>query len=364
MSGRATMLGALVIACGLCASQAACQQVPLPSVEPGTPRDAVSVLAGGLEIPWALAFLPDGDIIITERPGRVRLFTENSGLVAEPLLELPGVAHVGEGGLLGVAVHPDFRQQPYVYFYHTYDRGGTLENRVVRYTLTSNRFSNPVVLLDGIPAGSIHDGGRLKFGPDGCLYVTTGDASDSSHSQDLGSLSGKILRIADDGTVPADNPFADSPIYSFGHRNPEGLTWDQSGQLWETEHGSTATDELNAILPGHNYGWPIIRGDQTADGLETPVLNSGSATWAPSGLAYRDGSLFFAGLRGTGLYEVKLPPTSVIKYLDGAFGRLREVVVGPDGNLYLLTSNRDGRGNPVADDDRLIRVEPGLLPGR
>ena len=333
-----------------------------PVAGPGGAADEVSsVLARGLEIPWALAFLPEGDILITERPGRIRLYDSERGLLDEPLLEIADVAHRGEGGLLGIAVHPEFPEKPYVYVYYTYQEGQTLANCVVRYALVGESLRDRQVVLAGIPGANIHNGGRLRFGPDGLLYVTTGDAAVPELAQQVDSLAGKILRLADDGSTPRDNPFSGSPVYSLGHRNPQGLAWDDEGRLWATEHGASATDEVNLIQPGRNYGWPVIRGDETAAGLEPPVLHSGRDTWAPSGLAYGDGALFFAGLRGGSLFEVRLPAVLPVRHLQAEFGRVREVVVGPDGSLYLLTSNRDGRGSPVADDDRLIRIDRGLL---
>jgi glucose/arabinose dehydrogenase len=358
MNARALSLGVVVALGCVSLTQLACESV-VPTSEPAgdAPRNATDVIAQGLRIPWALAFLPDGDIILTERPGHVRLFQVDEGLLDEPLLEVPDVAAQGEGGLLGVAVHPEYPELPYIYFYHTYSGGRGLANRVVRYSMSGNRLVDGRVLLDGIPGAAIHNGGRLKFGPDGFLYVTTGDASASERSQDPDSLAGKILRMTDDGAVPAGNPFPSSLVYSMGHRNPQGLTWDAEGRLWATEHGSSATDEVNLIQPGNNYGWPEIRGAETSVGMESPVLHSGGDTWAPSGLAYHDGSLFFAGLRGGGLYQVTLSSLTLEKHLDGQFGRLREAVVGPDGGLYLLTSNRDGRAIPGLSDDRLIRVD-------
>jgi glucose/arabinose dehydrogenase len=324
-------------------------------------------LAQDLEVPWALDFLPDGSIIFTERPGRIRLIDAAGRLVPEPLLSVEGTAASGEGGLLGIAVHPDFAAKPFVYVYHTYQGQGGLANRVVRFRLDGRTLSDRVVILDGIPGASIHDGGRLKFGPDGMLYVTTGDASNADLAQDGASLAGKILRLRDDGSVPPDNPFPGSPVYSYGHRNPQGLAWDSRGRLWEVEHGSSATDELNLIEPGKNYGWPVIRGDATAAGLQTPVIHSGSDTWAPSGLAFLDGSLYFAGLRGESLFQA-IPENAagagtarLVRHLFNDYGRLREAVAGPDGLLYIFTNNRDGRGLPAPNDDRLIRVDPKKL---
>ncbi len=333
-------------------------QVGVSSQEEGS----LIALAEGLQIPWALAFLPGGDIILTERPGRVRLVDASEGLRGEPLLDLPQVQHRGEGGLLGIVLHPSFPDPAYVYFYYTYDGPGGTANRVSRFPWDDFTATGEEVLLENIPGGRIHNGGRIGFGPDGLMYVTTGDSGTASLAQDLDSLAGKILRLTPDGGVPDDNPFQGSPVYSFGHRNPQGLAWDDDGRLWATEHGSSATDELNLIRPGRNYGWPEIRGDETAQDMETPVLNSGSDTWAPSGMACMDGSLYFAGLRGSSLYEVELDgEPSLTRHLAGEFGRLRAVATGPDGNLFILTSNRDGRGTFVPEDDRLVRIDPDAL---
>lgn len=343
-------------------SQVSACALSVSPIEPGVPSAAtVSVLATGLEIPWSLCFLPDGDILITERPGRIRLYDRLNGLIEQPLLEVPGVLHRGEGGLLGIEVHPQYALKPFLYVYHTYQDGQNVANRVVRYDMSGTLPGEPEVIIDGIPGAGIHNGGRIKFGPDGCLYVCTGDAAVPDLAQRPDSLAGKILRLAEDGSVPADNPFAGSPIYSLGHRNPQGLAWDEGGRLLATEHGASATDELNLIVGGRNYGWPTVRGDERVSGLEVPLVHSAADTWAPSGLAYLDGSLYFAGLRGVSLFQVALPSTDVVGHLRGQYGRLRDVVLGPDGNLYLLTNNRDGRGLPALDDDRLIRVDPNRL---
>jgi glucose/arabinose dehydrogenase len=326
-----------------------------------------SLVADDLEIPWSLDFLPDDDIIFTERPGRVRLIDAEEGLLPEPLLTIDEVAHNGEGGLLGITAHPDFEDNHFIYVYYTYREDGVIYNKVVRYIEENRQLTDAQVIIDSIPGGRNHNGGRISFGPDGLLYITTGDAGESSLSQDLGSLAGKILRITDEGNIPEDNPFQDSPVYTLGHRNPQGLAWDEHGRLWATEHGPSARDELNLIEAGSNYGWPEITGDDTASDMESPVIHSGSQTWAPSGAAYLNGSVFFAGLRGQSLYEVSidsdddLDSVELQEHFNGEFGRLRDVVAGPDGNLYILTSNQDGRGLPVSGDDRIIRVNASML---
>ncbi len=339
----------------------------LPPALPATPTaDAplATSIATRLEIPWALDFLPDGSIVFTERAGRVRLIDVQEGLLPEPLLTLDEIAPRGEGGLLGIARHPDFARNQFLYLYYTYQDGDGLSNRVVRFKKQGTVLLDPEIIIDGIPGANNHNGGRIKFGPDGLLYITTGDAAVPDLAQDRSSLAGKILRLEDDGTVPSDNPFPGSPAYSFGHRNPQGLAWDAQGRLWATEHGSSATDELNLIQPGQNYGWPIIRGDEKAEGLVSPIIHSGGETWAPSGIAFFRDSLFFAGLRGQSLYQATIEDQTVTLYrhLVRNFGRLRAVVVGPDNSLYLLTSNRDGRGVPTADDDQIIKINPEKLP--
>ncbi len=317
----------------------------------------VTVVAEDLDIPWGLAFLPDGDMLVTERPGTLVRVEQEDGTYTEQY-EIDGVAHRGEGGLLGVAAHPRFVDNRYVYLYMTTRVEDGLRNRVVRYTLRKSRLRNATTIIDGLPGAVYHDGGRLEFGPDGLLYITVGDATRKEWAQQRDALAGKVLRLRPDGTVPADNPF-DSPVYSYGHRNPQGLAWADS-QLWATEHGASQHDELNRIVPGGNYGWPVIEADQERGGMRTPELYADGTTWAPAGAAYHGGSIFFAGLRGGALYETELADgavTGLEQHLD-AFGRLRAVERGPDGMLYVSTSNTDGRGVPRQNDDRILRVDP------
>lgn len=328
-----------------------------PLLTPNTPaenRPQFQVMANGLEIPWALAFLPDGRILVTERPGRIRTVDQNGNL--KLIATIPAVKHIGEGGLLGIALHPDFVSNNFVYLYYTYsgDNDRTL-NRVSRYKLMQDQLTEEKVIIDNIPGAPNHNGGRIKFGPDKFLYITTGDAQNPSQAQDKNSLAGKILRVTDEGQPAPDNPFGNL-VYSYGHRNPQGLAWDGQGQLWATEHGQSALDELNIIGRGVNYGWPEITGDQSKTGMAKPFIHSNDKTWAPSGVAVLDNTLYFAGLRGQALFAVD-KKEGLQELFKEQFGRIREVVAGPDNALYITTSNRDGRGQPRQDDDKIIRID-------
>ncbi|MBW6442054.1 PQQ-dependent sugar dehydrogenase, partial [Patescibacteria group bacterium] len=245
----------------------------------------VEIVATDLEIPWEIVFLPDNRILVTERPGRLTLIDEN-----RESIEIEGVQHVGEGGLLGAVLHPDFENNNYIYIYYTTGRRDSLENMVVRYVFQNNTLTEDKVIISGIGGASYHDGGRMSFGPDGYLYIATGDAGNADSAQETDSLLGKILRLDDEGNIPEDNPFGNE-VYSYGHRNPQGLAWDSEGRLWSTEHGpsgsDTGQDELNLIEAGKNYGWPLLTGDQTQDGFVSPVIQSGrNTTWAPAGTVF------------------------------------------------------------------------------
>jgi glucose/arabinose dehydrogenase len=343
---------------------------PVPVLETGTneeiPPQDVEIIAEGLEIPWDIAFLPGGGMLVTERTGHV-IHISTRGTHTE--IKVEGSTQGGEGGLLGITLHPNFSENSYVYLYMSSPGAqGETENRVVRYQYANGDLTEDRSIISKIPGALYHDGGRMEWGPDHLLYITTGDATRSQIAQDKNSLGGKILRIHDDGTIPADNPFG-SAVYSFGHRNPQGLAWDAQGRLWESEHGRSGIlsglDEINLIEKGQNYGWPAIEGDETKAGMRSPAAHSGKDdTWAPASLAYVEGRLFFGGLRGEALYEAVLDGervTEVKEHFKNEFGRIRTVRAAPDGMLYLTTSNRDGRGTPVRGDDKIIRINPSAL---
>ncbi len=319
-------------------------------------------------VPWDLAFVDAKTILVTERGGRVRVVRDGK-LQSRPVANI-NVSLQGEGGLLGIALHPAFPTQRFAFVYYT----ASGENRVSSFSVAADlAFGDEDVILDNIPAASIHDGGRIAFGPDGMLYVTTGDAGEPRRAADRRSLGGKILRIEPDGSVPSDNPFEGSPVYSYGHRNPQGLAWDSRGRLYESEHGPTSelnlccNDEINLITAGGFYGWPFRAGNRAAfggtppDDPIDPLASSGSDTWAPAGLVV-DGTnaLLVAALRGSRLMRFRFSgggssledPSRAL----AGFGRLRAARFGPDGCLYLTTSNRDWRGSPSAGDDRILRV--------
>ncbi len=334
----------------------------------------VETVADNLEIPWEIAFAPDGRIFFTERVGNLRVI-ENGKLNPDPVANLE-VGSV-EGGLLGLALDPNFEHNHFLYLYYTYFEFPFTYNKVVRFTEKDNTLLDEFIVVDKIPGAAIHDGGRLKFGPDEKLYITTGDAGNSNAAQDLNSLSGKILRINPDGTIPPDNPFANSIVFSYGHRNPQGLDWDPvTGKLVVTEHGPTgergfAHDEVNVVEAGKNYGWPKVIGGEHDSQFVDPILHTGEDTWAPSGATFYDSDnipewtnkYFVATLRGGHLrmLDLDIEENKVISseaLFSNTYGRLRDASMGPDGNLYLLTSNRDGRGSPIGNDDRILKIIP------
>lgn len=338
---------------------------------PGT----LEVMARDLDTPWEVRFLPGGDLLVTERAGDLVRLSTDAGDGEAPYGEaarhpVPDVREVGEGGLMGLALHPDFPATPWIYVCHTHDGPDGLANRVMRFDYEDGGLSGRSVMMDGIPGAAVHDGCRLAFGPDGMLYVTTGDAGDGADARDRDSPAGKIHRLTDDGGVPGDNPFG-STVWSLGHRNPQGLAFDDRGRLWATEHGPSGLrsgrDEVNRIRRGADYGWPHVTGPDTSGDRVPPVLHSGAHTWAPAGLAVEGSSLFFGGLRGSSLYEVRGAlqeggsEVRLLAHFRGEYGRIRPVRLGPEGRIWFGTSNRDGRGSPAPADDRLIRVDPAAM---
>ncbi len=327
-----------------------------PSSEPDADPSVVRTLVDQLEVPWGVDFLPDGSAVVTERTsGQVLGITADGA--TRRLGAIPAIAE-GEAGLLGVAVSPTFDSDRTLFFYLT---TGT-DNRVLSAVLGATTLGEPTVVLDGIPRGFIHDGGRIAFGPDGYLYVTTGETGDPALAQDPDSLAGKILRIAPDGAPAPGNPDPASPVWSLGHRNVQGLAWDDAGRLWASEFGDSTWDELNLIEKGGNYGWPVVEGAGGGDDFIDPQLVWPVEQASPSGLAYADGHLWMAGLRGQRLWRITVSragrasrPTA---WFTEDYGRLRTVATAPDGLLWLTTSNRDGRGNPTPADDRIILVRP------
>jgi glucose/arabinose dehydrogenase len=379
--GAMRTIRALVIALALARAAAACAE-PIVGArppfgdeqfQPEPPAVGVTVYADNLDTPWSLVFLPDGRAFVSERPGRIRLIDQRGLAMPVGYVEVAGG---GEAGLMGLALHPRFPAAPYLYAMHTHaaeDR--TITNRVVRFVFDGQALRFDRVILGGIPGGHIHDGGRIAFGPDGNLYIGTGETGRSGLAQDMSSLGGKILRITPDGAIPPDNPFPGSPIYTLGNRNVQGLAWDpRTGQMFAAEHGPSgelgvhAWDEINVIKAGANYGWPKVVGAAGQSGLTDPLVAWPGVSVAPGGIAFWKGDLYVATLRSQALIRVHAVQQGDAWHVDGLYrwfafdrndgryGRLRDVTVGPDGAMYVLTSNRDGRGRPRAGDDKILRI--------
>lgn len=321
----------------------------------------ITTVATNLDTPWDIAIASDGALYVTERHGSLKRI-ETDGRVTD-LGRVPNVVEQSESGLTGIALDPAFGRNRWIYLAYSYRDSG-IKNRVSRFTLADDRMSDERILVDGLSGGPIHNGGRLRFGPDGKLWILTGDGGNASTAQDRESLGGKVLRINADGSIPSDNPFLDSPVYSLGHRNPQGLAWTDSGTLYVSEHGNSAHDEINRIEREGNYGWPLDTRCGGSHGTG-PVFCTGTQTWAPSGLAFLPAiadlspSFFLATLRGSTLRRLEerngqLVPVETV--IDG-IGRLRAVTTAPDGSLYVSTSNRDGRGQIRSGDDRILRIQ-------
>ena len=327
----------------------------------------VSIFAKGLDVPWSIAFLPTGNLLVTERSGTIRFVSKSGDVQISPIATITDVKQIGEGGLLGIAIDPEFPTNNFIYLYFTYSGvGDDTLNRVVRYVYKNKSLSEEKIIVDKIPGSQFHNGGRIKFGPDFFLYITTGDAQDPSNAQNKNSLAGKILRVSRYGQSVDGNTFGNN-IYSYGHRNPQGITWDDKGNLWETEHGPSGIwpnccqDELNKIEIGKNYGWPEFVGDKKNQEVISPVIHSGKDVWAPGNVEFLDGSLYFTGLRGESLYRYNIQNKKLETFFKGELGRLRDVVLGPDKMFYVTTSNRDGRGKVSSDDDKILKINPMKL---
>ncbi|GIJ05278.1 PQQ-dependent sugar dehydrogenase [Spirilliplanes yamanashiensis] len=358
-------LAALLAGCGEQAatapSPAASAAAPTSSAAPSAPATPVAApdleadpetVATGLDVPWGLAFLPDGTALLAERD-TARVLRVRPGARPEQVLTVPGVEARGEGGLLGLAVSPGYEQDRWVYAYYT----AAQDNRIVRFRLDGG--GAPEVIFDGIAKAGNHNGGRIAFGPDGMLYAGTGDAARTATSQDRDSPNGKILRLTPDGDPAPGNPVAGSPVYSLGHRNVQGLAWDARGRLFATEFGQNRLDEVNQIDPGANYGWPEVEGTGGGSDYKDPLVTWPTDQASPSGAAIVGDTMYVAGLRGERLWAVPLGGGAPRAHFTGEYGRLRTVEVAPDGALWLTTSNTDGRGDLREGDDRVLRFPAG-----
>jgi glucose/arabinose dehydrogenase len=345
----------------------------------GDVKFRVETVASGLAVPWGFAWLPNKDLLFTERAGRVRII-EAGKLRPDPVFTVPDVEPSSESGLMDISLHPDFAKNNFVYLAYSYRKDGK-QDKVVRYRFTGGKLVEDKVIIENIPAAANHAGMRARFGPDGKLYITTGDSTNWDLAQKLDSLAGKTLRLNDDGTLPPDNPFtstagARKEIWSYGHRNAQGLAWQPgTGVMFQTEHGPSSFegkgsggDEFNLVERGANLGWPTIHHTEKREGMVSPLLEYSPACAPASGMFYNGsqfpafkGNFFFGCLRGTRIIRVVLNGRNVVSQedmLSRTFGRIREMAEGPDGYIYFSTSNRDGRGAPAVDDDRIMRIVP------
>lgn len=333
----------------LSACSAGTAATPTAAVSPAAKPGQAKTVAQGLAVPWGIAFTGGGDALVTERDTTRLLRVAKDGKVTE-LGKVEGVQPDGEGGLMGVAVKDDL-----VYLYFT----AATDNRIVRYRLAADRLTEAKVIVEGIPKGGNHNGGRLAFGPDGLLYAGTGETGDRGLSQDKASLGGKILRMTTEGEPAPGNPFG-TLVYSYGHRNVQGLAWDDQGRMYASEFGQNTYDEVNLIKAGGNYGWPEVEGVGNDSAFVNPIVTWDTAEASPSGMAFANGSLWVAALRGERLWQVPLTQDGgagkPVAHFTGEYGRLRSVEVAPDGSLWVGTSNKDGRGSPRDGDDRILGV--------
>lgn len=346
-------------------SRGADPRVASPSASASDGSDGVKVIgtvASKLQVPWGVAFLPDDSALVTERDTAKVLHVVGDGESGEAKVSAVGTVSAatmsGEGGLLGIAVSPSYDQSGTVYLYVTAEK----DNRILKATFDGTSLSQETPILTGIPRGNIHDGGRLAFGPDGYLYASTGETGNGDLAQDPDSLGGKILRITESGKPAPGNPDPDSPVWTIGHRNVQGLAFDPQKHLWASEFGQNTFDELNLIQRGNNYGWPEVEGRSDQDRYRNPQVVWDTSVASPSGLAFLDGHLWLGALAGGRLWRIDVDGTQASDpkgFFVGEYGRVRTVVAAPDGNLWMTTSNRDGRGTPKAQDDRILLVSPG-----
>lgn len=359
-------------------------ELPLPKERP---QFEIETVATGLEVPWSIAFVPDGRIFVTERPGRIRVIDKDGKLLEKPLFVVKDVELSSETGLMGMTLHPDFSENHLLYFAYVYEKDGDKFVRVSRYKETGDGLTDAKIIIDGISAAKFHAGTRLGFSPvDKKLYITTGDATKQKNGQDLSSINGKTLRLNDDGTIPEDNPFvktknARPEIWTYGHRNAQGLAWQpETNLMWQTEHGPslidgvslfkkrTGGDEINIVEKGKNYGWAKISHNMTKQGMETPLIEYSPAVAPASGTFYRGtafpefkNNFFFGALKGESLIRLVIDGRKITAQeylLKKKYGRIREVAVSPEGYVYFSTSNRDGRGDSASEDDRILRLVP------
>ena len=357
---------------------------PVVPASKNLPKFRVETVAANLEVVWSIVFAPDGRIFLTERPGRVRVI-ENGKLRDAPFFVVPDIEPSGESGLMGMTLHPDFSANRFVYLAYAYQDKGDQRVRVARYRETGETLTDAKTIIENIPAARYHSGTRLRFGPDGKLYITTGDATKQSEAQKLDTLAGKTLRLSDDGSVPADNPFtnrkdARPEIWTYGHRNAQGMDFQpESGLMFQTEHGPsiidgvslfkrTGGDEVNIVERGKNYGWAKISHKTKREGMETPIIEYSPAIAPASGMFYRGSAFpefknnfFFGSLKGQSIIRLVLDGKRIVsqdKLLVKEYGRIRDVAEAPDGSIYFSTSNRDGRGDPAKEDDRIFRIVP------
>jgi len=326
------------------------------STSPGKTR-VLGTIAEGLAVPWGIDFLPDHSALVTERDSGRILRVTGAGQVT-PVGRIDETRAEGESGLLGLAVSPSYAEDRRIFVYASTDR----DNRVLRMTYANGRLGEPEAIVTGIPRGFIHDGGRIAFGPDGFLYIATGETGERELAQQRNTPAGKILRVTADGDPAPGNPDPDSPIWTLGHRNVQGLAFDDNGKLWASEFGQNAWDELNLIEKGRNYGWPHVEGRGSDSRFQNPQVVWQTSEASPSGLAFANGALWLASLRGERLWRINVDgnrATDPADFFVGEFGRMRTVVTAPGGNLWVTTSNRDGRGDPQAADDRILLVAPG-----